>query len=147
VVAKPDRVGEALEPDPVLAQPRHRQEPGDRAQRQQELVVTKLVDLVLVARQLHRAGGRVVPRHGTEPQIGSPEHVAQRRDHVPRLEGARRGLRQERRVQQEVDVVDEDQPRRLARDQALELPRRRRSAEPTTHDDHVPGHMSERTSL
>ena len=38
VVAQPDRVGEALEADRVLGEPRHRQHPRDRAEREQELV-------------------------------------------------------------------------------------------------------------
>src|SRR5438093_7527674 len=78
--------------------------------------------------------------HGAEAQIGASQDVAKRRDDVPGLERARRGLGQERRVQQEVHVVDQDQSGRLAWHQALELTGRLCSRESTTGDDDVPGH-------
>ena len=51
-----------------------------------------------------------------------------------------RGLGQERRVEHEVDVVDEDQPRRLLRQDPLELARGGRAGEAAAGDDDVPGH-------
>ena len=55
VVAQPDRVGEALEADRVLGQARHRQDPRDRAEREQQLVVGKLLVIALAGAQLDRA--------------------------------------------------------------------------------------------
>ena len=75
------------------------------------------------------------------------QDVAQWGHHVARFERSRRGLGQKRRVEHEVDVVDEDQARRLLRQQPLELAGGRRSPEAPTGDDDVPGHGSANTQL
>jgi hypothetical protein len=77
---------------------------------------------------------------GAEPEVGAMENLAQRRDDVARLERPGRGLGQERRVEREVDVVDEHQPRRLLRQQLLELTGAGRAREAASGDDDVPGH-------
>src|SRR5215217_950598 len=133
--------GEALEADPVLGQSRDREQARHRAEREEQLVVAELVDLVLVAGELKCPGGGIVPRHRSEAQVGPLEHVPERRHDVPRLQRPRRCLGKKRRVEKEVDVVYEDQARRLAGDQALEMTRRRGATEPTTDDDDVPGHV------
>jgi hypothetical protein len=140
VVAQVDRVGEALEPDRVLDQARHRQHPRDRAHRQQQLVVGQLLGFAVLGPQRHRLRLRVVADDRAESQIGPLQDVAQRRHHVPRLQGSCRRLWQEWRVEREVRLVDERQPRRLLRHRPLQLPRRRSAAEATTRDHDVPGH-------
>jgi hypothetical protein len=140
VVAQPDRVGEALESDRVPVQAGDRQHAGDRAERQQQGVVADLVDLALVVADLNRVRGRIVGGERTEAQIGSAQDVAQRGHHVARLQRPGRRLGQERRVEQEIDVVDQHQARRLARHQPLHLAGRGGAAEPTTRYDDVPGH-------
>ena len=112
-------------------------EPSD----EQELVVGQLLGLAVVVGQLDRPGGRIVGGDGAQAQVGALEEVAQRRDHVARLERARRGLRQQRRVEQEVDVVDEDQPGRLLRQQPLELASGVRPRESSPGDDDVLSHV------
>ena len=114
VVAQPDRVGEALEADRVLGEAGHRQHPRDRAEREQQLVVGQLArsrPRGCAARPCGRRGSWADDR--AQPQVGALEDLAQRRDHVPRLQRPRRRLGQERRVEHEVDVVDQRQPRRL----------------------------------
>ena len=140
MVAQPDRVGEALEPDRVLGQPGDRQHPRNRAVRDDQAVVAQLVLGALLIEQRDRAPRRVAPDHDAQPQMRLLEHVAQRGDDVARLEHAGRRLGQERRVEQEVDVVDERDARALARHRALELAGRVEAAEPATGDDDVPGH-------
>ena len=48
-----------------------------------------------------------------EPQVRALELLAQRHDDVPRLQRAAGGAGQQRRVEHEVDVVDERDPRAL----------------------------------
>ena len=140
VVAQPDRVGEALEADRVAVEAGDRQRARDRADRNQELVVAQGLDLALVRPQGDRSGRRVVARDRPEAQVGALEDVAQRRDHVPGLERAGRRLGQKRRVEHEVHVVDERQPRRLLRQDPLQPACRRRSGEAPSGDHDVPGH-------
>ncbi len=147
VVAQPDRVGEGFEADRVLVEAGNRQHPGDRAERQQQLVVVERLGVSVAVAQLDRAGGGIVCVDLAQPQIGPPEDLAQRRDHVPRLERPGRRLRQERRVEHEVDVVDEDEPGRLPRHDPLELPRRHRATETPTGDDDVPSHAVKPSTL
>ena len=140
VVSQPDRVGEALEADRVLVETGDRQRARDRADGNDELVVAQLLDLAVVGVELDRARRRIVAGDRAEAQVGALEDVAQRRDHVARLERSRRGLGQKRRVEHEVDVVDEDQACRLLRQQPLELACRCGSPEAPSGDDDVPGH-------
>jgi hypothetical protein len=93
-----------------------------------------------VGAQLNRSGGGIVAADRAEPQIGALQHVSQRSHHVTGFQQAGRRLRQERRVEHEVDVVDELQPRRLLRQQRLEPPRDRHPSKPTAGDDHVRSH-------
>jgi len=58
---------------------------------------------------------------------------------VARLEGAGRRLREERRVEEEVDVVDERDAGALAGQQAFERAGRVEAAEPASRYDDVPG--------
>ena len=124
----------------MLVQARDRQHPRDRAERQQQGVVADLRRLALVVSDLDRARRRVVAGDRPEAQVGAAEDVAQRRDHVARLQRPGRRLGQKRRVEQEVDVVDEHQPRRLLGHQPLQLAGGVGAAEPTTGYDDVPGH-------
>ena len=140
MVAQPDRVGEALEADRVLVEPGNRQRAADRAEREQQLVVVELLGVALVGGQLDRVAGRVVAGDRAEAQVGALEDVAQRRDDVARLERAGGRLREQRRVEQEVDVVDEDQPGRLLRQDPLELAGGVGSREPSSCDDDVVSH-------
>jgi hypothetical protein len=140
VVAQVDRVGEALEPDRVLGQPRHRQHPRGRAERQQQLVVGHRLGFAVFGPQRHRLRLGVMADDRPDPQIGPFQHLPQRRHHVPRLQRPRGRLRQERRVEREVRLVDQGQPRRLLRHHPLQLMRGSRAAEATTRDHDVPSH-------
>ena len=140
VVSQPDRVGEALEPDRMLVEARDGQRPRNRPDGDEELVVADLLVLALVRGQSERPRLRIVRAHGAEPQVCPAQDVAQRRDDVARLQHAGGRLRQERRVEHEVDVVDERQPGRLARQDVLELARRGHPRESTTGNHDVPGH-------
>src|SRR6185503_17956329 len=65
---------------------------------------------------------------------------AERRDDVARLERPRRRLGEQRRVEHGVDVVDEDQLRRLRREDPLELAGCVRPREPPSGDDDLVSH-------
>ncbi len=95
----------------MLGEAGHGEHPRDRAESEQELVVGKLVDFAVASAQLDRARLGVVAGDRAEPQVGSIEDLAQRRHHVARLQRSRRGLGQKRRVEHEVDVVDQSEPR------------------------------------
>src|SRR5918999_4081679 len=109
------------------------------------MVVAKLLLVSLVGAQHDRARGRIVLVDDPEPKVGAMKDVPQRRYDVARLKRARRCLRQERGVEEEIDVVYERQPRRLARQESLELARRRHPPESAADDDDVPGHRSDGT--
>ena len=145
VVSEPDRVGEALEADCVLVEARHREGPGNRADREHQLVVAQVLGLAIVHPRLDRAGGGVVGGDRAQPEVGALEDLPQRGDHVARLQQPGRRLGQERRVEDEIDVVDEHQPRRLLRQQVLQLPGTVGAREATTGDHHVPGHVPSMT--
>ena len=85
VVAQPDRVGQALEADRVLGESWHWQHPRDRAKREQELVVGKLLDFAVASAQLDRACLGIMTEDRAEPQVGPIEDLAQRRHHMARL--------------------------------------------------------------
>ena len=140
VVAEPDRVGESLEPDRVLVEAGHGDRARDGAHRQHELVVAELLGLAVVAAQLDGAGRGIVSVDRPEAQIGALEDLAQRGHDVARLQQAGRGLGQERRVEHEVDVVDEREPRRLLGEQPLKVVGHGRPSKPASRDDDVPGH-------
>ncbi len=67
-------------------------------------------------------------------------HLAERDDDVARLQGAGGRAGQQRRVEHEVDVVDEDQLRRLLREDPLELAGCVRPREAPSGDDDVVSH-------
>ena len=140
MVAQPDRVREALEADRVLVEARDRQHARDRSERDDQLVVAKLVlDPLLVAHR-DRAARGVAADGDAQPQPRLAQDVAKRGDDVARLERPGRGLRQEGRVEEEVDVVDERDAGALGRHRALELAGGVVAAEATADDDDVPGH-------
>ena len=140
VVAQPDRVREALEADRVLTQAGNRQHPGHGAVRDDQTVVAELVLGPSWSRMVTVRARRIAADRGPQPELRLLEDVAKRRDHVPRLERPRRGLRQERRVEQEVDVVDERDAGARAGHRALQLSGGVQAAEAATGDDDVPGH-------
>ena len=147
VVAEPDRVREPLEADRVLVEAGHGDRARDGADREHQLVVAELLGLAVVAAQLDGAGGGVVRVDRSEPQVRAAEDLAQRGDDVAGLEQAGGRLGQERRVEHEVDVVDEREPRRLHRQQPLQVARAGRPREPTTGDDDVPGHAPQYAAI
>ena len=140
VVPQPDRIGKALEADRMLVEAGDREHPGDRAERQDQPVIGKLVLGSLLVAHPHRAGGGVVPDRNAQPELGPPEHVTKRGDDVAGFERARGRLRQEGRVEEEVDVVDERDASALGRHRALELAGGVVAAEATADDHDVPGH-------
>ena len=71
----------------------------------------------------------VEAEHAAELDVSPVELLAQRDDDVPRLEGAGGRARQERRVQEEVGVAEDGDARAVARQHALEAPRRVEAAE------------------
>ena len=147
VVPEPDRVGQALEADRMLVETRNGQRPRDRSDGDEELVVADLLVLALMVRERQRPSFGIVGGDRTEAEVRAPQDVAQRRDDVPRLQHAGRRLRQERRVEHEVDVVDEREPRRLVREKLLQLTGGRHPREPSSGDDDVPGHTFSMAAL
>ena len=86
-------------------------------------------------RAAHVASGSA-PVTRAEPQVGALELLAQRHDDVARLERARRRARQQRRVEHEVDVVDQrDLRARCGGQLALERARGVEPAEAAAGDD------------
>ena len=129
-----------LKPIAWSAEAGNRQRPRYRAEREQQLVVAQLLGIALVRAQLYRSRSGVMAGDRPQPQVGAVEDVAQRRDDVTRLKRPRRRLGQERHVEHEVDVVDEDQPRRLLRHRPLQAPRSGGAAETTTGNYDIPSH-------
>ncbi len=78
--------------------------------------------------------------HAAEPDVRPLELLAQRHDHVTRLQGAGGGSRQQRRIEKEVDVGDQQDAGAVARQAALETARRVQPAESPAGDHHVVRH-------
>ena len=106
VVAEVDRVGEVLEAEPVLGETGDRQRPRERAEREDGPLV---VDGERLRTGLDRGDAllRVERREPAEEQLGVRAHHPQRHDDVARLERARGGLGQHRRVEHEVLLADD----------------------------------------
>ena len=128
VVPKADGVREVLEPEPVLGEARDRERAGDCAEGDDEVLVLELDTSRLgLDRDLPRA--LVNLRDLAEDEVGMRAHHSQRDDDVARLEGARRGLGQGRRVEHEVLAAD-DRAARLAEQAAHVAP-----GEPAPEDE------------
>ncbi len=119
VVAQRDRVGEVLEPEPVVGEARDRERPCDRARGDDQALVADLL-VPGVGRDGERARLGVEDGGRAEDQLGVRAHHPQRDDDMARLERSRRGLGQERRVEHEVLAADDrgaalaEQPRDVA---------------------------------
>ena len=121
VVAQRDRLGQRLEAARVLGEARDRQRAADRADGDDELVVGEVLDRALEVLDLQRVALRRRAGDPAEAQVDAARQLlAQRHDDVARLEHARRGARQQRRVEHEVDVVDEPDARAVRGQQARE---------------------------
>ena len=91
-----------LKPIACSVRPGIGSEPRDRAEREQQLVVGDRLVRAVVGAQLDRLRLGIVAGDRTEPQVGALEDVAQRRDHVARLERPGGSLGQERRVERKL---------------------------------------------
>ena len=78
--------------------------------------------------------------HTSDHEVGAAQLRAQRDDHVARVERAPGGTREQRRVEQEVGVVDERHARALRRQQALQGAGGVEAAKAATRDHDLPGH-------
>jgi peptidoglycan/xylan/chitin deacetylase (PgdA/CDA1 family) len=99
---------------------------------------------VLTCRTSSRRGGA---GDLAEAQVGVLQRLAQRDDDVARLQRAAGRPWQQRRVEHEVDVVDERDARAVRRQDALERPGCVEAAEAAARDDDVPGHACHATGL
>ena len=106
VVAQVDRIGERLEREAVLGETRDRQRPRHRAEGEHEVVPADR-PLLPDGRGLRLD---VDALDAPEQELGVRAHDAQRHDGVPRLERARGGLGQQRRVEHEVLRADDRRP-------------------------------------
>ena len=146
VVSQRDRLGQRLEADAVLGETGHRQRAADRAHGDDQVVVDELLGLALERFDLQAVSLRCRAGDAAEAQVDAVrELLAQRHDDVARLQRARRGARQQRRVEHEVDVVDDADPGAVRRQQAIERPRGVEAAEPAARDHDVPGHVTSKS--
>jgi hypothetical protein len=100
-VAKSDRIGEVLEPDPVLLESGDGKNSRPRSERDDEALVADL-ERPCEGGDDDRSAGAVVARDVAEQQLRMRAHLTEWYDDVAGLERARRRLREERRVQHEV---------------------------------------------
>ena len=85
VVSQMDRVGKRLEPEGVLGEPRDRQRPDDRAERDDEVRVADPEDS-LAGLHLHPPALGVVGFRLSEEQLGVRTHLPERNDDVAWLQ-------------------------------------------------------------
>ena len=107
VVSQVDRLGDRLEPDRMLDQPRDRRRARDRAQRDDERVELLLERIALDRLHRRRASGHVDRRRAAQEQPRTRAHDAHGHDGVARLDRAGRRLRKKRRVEHVVARVDQ----------------------------------------
>ena len=139
-VTERDGVGNRLEAEAVLGEPGHREHPGDRAHRDDQLVVAQDLGSPVGRRVAQLRERRVGTGYRPEPDVGALQLLAQRDHHVARLERAGRGPRQQWRVEQEVLRAHERDLRRMPGQDALEAAGGVEAAEPSAGYDDVPGH-------
>jgi len=126
VVAQMDRVRERLEREPVRGQARHRKRPRHGAE-----CDNKIAPAQRPAFDDGGAGFEIEALGPPEQELGVRAHHAQRHDGVPRLQRARRRLRQQRGVEHEVLGADD---RRLP---AVQEASHVRAGEASADDEHV----------
>jgi hypothetical protein len=115
VVSQRDCVRQVLEAEGVARQTRDRQDARDGADGDQELVVAERLVAAVERAHVDLAQAGVGAGEPREVEVRPFELLADRHHHVARLEGARGRAGQERRVEQEVDVGDDPDPRAVAR--------------------------------
>ena len=106
VVAEVNSVGKRLESDAVLCQPGDRECSGDGADGYNHAFVRHL-GTARLGYNARYATLEIDALHRAEQKIGVRAHLSKRHDHVTWLDGARSGLRQQRRKQTEVVWVDD----------------------------------------
>ena len=106
MVPQLDGVGERLEAERVLAQARDRQRARDGAERDDDVLVGDL-DELLVGLHPDAAGVRVERDGPAEDELRVRAHHPEGHDDVARLERPRRGLREDRGVEHEVLRADD----------------------------------------
>ncbi len=91
VVAKRDGIGQVVEPERVLGEPRDGERARDRAEREHEPLVAQLEPSGV---RLDRDGASVLVERGrgTNDELRAGAHHPQRHDDVPRLERGRGGF-------------------------------------------------------
>jgi hypothetical protein len=124
----------------VLLQAGDREHPRARAERDDQLVVVQLALLALERLHAHAPPLGIGAQHLGHAHVGGRQLLAQRHHQLTGLERRSRGSGQQRRVEHEVDVVDERHPRGLRRQDALEAAGGGEPAEPATQDQELPGH-------
>ena len=106
VVAQVDGVGQVLEAECVIGEPRDRERARDRPERDDEVAVADVHD-PLERLDLNAPALEVERRRAAKDELGVWAHRAQGHDHVPRLEGAGGGLRQQRGEEHRVLRADD----------------------------------------
>ena len=94
-----------------------------------------VVEHAVFVDQLGGAGRDVEGGDGADHEFGAPQDLTERDDRVSGFDGARRGLGQQRREEQEIVGRDEQHPFLAMTQASFELARRERTAEATA-DDH-----------
>ncbi len=134
LVAQRHGFGQRLEAAAVLGEAGDRQDPRDGAERDDQMVVAEALATPLAGLELDLPQRRIGAGDRAEPDVRPVQLLAQRNHDVARLQRARGGTRQERRVEQEVLLADEGDPRAVAREAALEAPRGIEAAEAPADD-------------
>ncbi len=110
LVAQGDRLFDVLEPGGLLGQARDRERPGDRAERDDDLVVGELVVGALLGHHLGDLAVVVDTGDATGDHPAALEGLAERHHHVPRFHRAGRRFGQERLVRHHRAGVDHGDP-------------------------------------
>ncbi len=108
MVAQVDRLAQVREPDRLLREPRHRQDLRHRPGSHHEQVVLEAFPVAGGDVDVDRPVLAVDRDDGAREHPGLVEHVPQRGHDVPRLEGTRGGVGQQRLVREVRPRVDHD---------------------------------------
>ena len=140
LVAQRGGIGERLKAGRVLGQTGNGKCARDRAERNDQLVITDLEALTVdpLHAELRTLG--LSPSDLADDQIGASQLGAQRHDDMARIERGAGGARKQGRVEHEVSVVDERHVRALRRQQALERTGCIEARKSATRDHHLPCH-------
>jgi hypothetical protein len=139
-VAQVERLEDALKPDGGVGEPGDRQVPRDGPERDDQLVVREHQLIPLDRAAPERPAVGIASHNPGDQELGVIQLLAQRHGHVLWIQRTARHCRQQRRVEKEVRLAYERDPRAVPRELPLQGAHRIQAGEAAPRHHDVPSH-------